>query len=549
MQLSDAGLCQFDPRTEKFTNLRIGSQRTFVSARLIVEDSIDGSPNGWALWIGTNDGLWRYDARANAFARYAHDPRDPKSLASNIVTTVYRDTRGTLWIGTDQGLDRMDLTAGRFESYTVDDGLPENLVLGILEDGEGRLWVSTAKAISKLDPRTNRFSTYTMKDVLPDIRFGAGCCLRSPTGEMYFGGRGGIIVFHPDSIRDNPYVPPIAVTGFRRFDAPAHLDSAVSEKRTIDLSYKDNVFSFEFAALNFVRPEQNQYAYTLEGHDSGWIYCGNRQYARYMNVPVGNYVFRVRGSNNDGVWNEEGVSLRILIAPPYWQTWWFRGVALVLLGALAYGGYRYRLAKMLALERLRLRIANDLHDDIGSDLSSLALESDLLSRRFPEGDPSRERLRVVGRTIRAAADNLRDVVWIVSPDRDEVQDLVERMREVAAKMLSGFSYEFRCSGSAPSGSLDIEFKRHVLMMFKEMLHNVVRHARASKVEVEFELITGHLRLCVRDDGVGFEPSAKQSGRGLYSLRARASAIGGTVTIESAPGKGTAISLEAGITRL
>jgi signal transduction histidine kinase len=204
---------------------------------------------------------------------------------------------------------------------------------------------------------------------------------------------------------------------------------------------------------------------------------------------------------------------------------------------------------VLALERLRLRIANDLHDDIGSYLSSLALESDLLARRFPEGDPGRERLRAVGRTIRAAADNLRDVVWIVSPDRDKVQDLIERMREVASNILSGLPYEFRATGSDQSVALDIEFKRHVLMMFKEILHNVVCHARASRVEMEFDLNNGHMRLCVRDNGVGFDPSGKHSGRGLRSLQARASTIGGTVTIESTSGKGTAVCVEADITRL
>ena len=350
----DAGLCQFNPRTGEFKDLGIGSQRTFVSARLIVEDSIDATQNGWAIWIGTNDGLWMYDARVKAFARFAHDPRDPTSLASNTVTTVFRDTRGALWVGTDQGLSRMGTIAGRFESYGVSDGLPDNVVLGILEDDQGRFWVSTPNGISKFNPQTHRFSTYLLKDVLPNIRFGAGCCLRNATGEMYFGGRGGFVTFHPDSIRDNPYVPPIAITAFRKFDAPAPLDSAASEKRTIDLSFKDNVFSFEFVALNFVRPGQNQYAYTLEGHDSGWIYCGTRQYARYMNVPVGSYLFRVRGSNNDGVWNDEGASLRILITPPYWQTGWAYAVYGVVLVALFYTGYRLRVKQIHLRQRAEL---------------------------------------------------------------------------------------------------------------------------------------------------------------------------------------------------
>ena len=189
MLFSDVGLCQFDPQTEKFTSLNIGKAQKFVSGRLIVEEQVDpGAPNGWVLWIGTSDGLWRYDARANAFTRFGFDPKDPRSLSSNSVNTVFRDREGRLWIGTDRGLNRMDSTAGRFACFTEDNGLPDNLVLGILEDDHGRIWVTTSKSVSRFDSRIGRFSSYGMKDVLPGIRFGAGCCLRSSNGEMYFGG-------------------------------------------------------------------------------------------------------------------------------------------------------------------------------------------------------------------------------------------------------------------------------------------------------------------------------------------------------------------------
>jgi len=366
-------------------------------------------------------------------------------------------------------------------------------------------------------------------------------------GWIYCGGVGGLTWFHPDSVRDNRTPPQIVITGFKILGE--HSPLPARGRVAITLDHDHNTFSFEFAALDYGDPQRNQFMYLLEGADNDWVPAGTNRTVTYANVGPGDYVLRVRASNSDGVWNETGLSLPIVIEPPFWQTWWFRGVALILLGALAYGGYRYRLAKVLALERFRLRIANDLHDDIGSDLSGLALESDLIARRLPEGDQGRKRLQTVARTIRSAADNLRDVVWIVSPDQDRVQDLVERIREVAAKMLAGIQYEFRCTGVVLSGPLDVEFKRHVLMMFKEMLHNVVCHARASRVDVEFEHGRGRIRLCVRDDGVGFDPSGAHSGRGLRSLRARASAIGGTVRIESTLGHGTVVCLEADIIRL
>ena len=365
MLISNTGLCQFDPRTEQFKNLNIGQTQSSVTARSIIEDSIDNTTSGWALWIGTNDGLWRYDARADAFTRFGHDPKDPASLSSNTVTTVFRDSHGMLWIGTDQGLNRMDSTTGRFESYTESNGLPDNIVLGILEDGHNRLWVSTPKAISKLDPRTKRFVSHGMKGVLPEIRFGAGCCLRSTDGEMYFGGQGGFVIFSPDSIRENLYVPPLAITGFKKFDATVILDSAISEKKAIGLSYKDNVFSFEFIALNFTHPEENQYAYKLEGHDNDWIYCGNQQYARYINIEEGKYVFRVKGSNNDGVWNEEGTSIAVIIAPPPWKsTWAYLSYGLVagvaLLSIRRYQVNKIRVRHHLEMTQLEAKTLRDV---------------------------------------------------------------------------------------------------------------------------------------------------------------------------------------------
>jgi signal transduction histidine kinase/ligand-binding sensor domain-containing protein/DNA-binding response OmpR family regulator len=344
MLVSEAGLCQFDPHTETFRNLGIGGNQSFVSARLIVEDSLDNSPQGWALWIGTNDGLWRYDARADAFTRLGHDPKDPASLPSNIVTTVFRDSHGMLWVGTDRGLASLD-SSSRVESYTARNGLSDDHVLGILEDDHSRLWVSTSKAISTFDPKSKRFTNYGMKDISPDIDFGAGCCLRSSDGDLYFGGIGGFVVFHPDSMRMNTYVPPIVITGINTFDVPAMLDSTVTEKKAVTLSYRDNVFSFEFAALNFIHPQNNRYAYRLEGHDTAWTYSGDQQYARYMNIGPGRYTFRVKGSNNDGIWNEEGASIAVVITPPIWKTWWAYALYVILGTLLLYVIRRYELSR------------------------------------------------------------------------------------------------------------------------------------------------------------------------------------------------------------
>jgi signal transduction histidine kinase len=287
----------------------------------------------------------------------------------------------------------------------------------------------------------------------------------------------------------------------------------------------------------------------LQGFDETWIASGARRYAAYTNLDPQEYIFRVKASNSHGVWNEAGTSIRITVIPPYWKTWWFRIIAILLLGFLLYGIYRYRLSQVLALERLRLRIANDLHDDIGSELSSIALESDLIARRLPKEKPEQERLLAVGRTIRHSADSLRDIVWIVNPDQDKLQDLVTRMREIAVTMLRGIHSSFRSDGPLATVPLEMEFKRNVLMIFKETLNNIVRHAQATRVEIEAGLNAKQLRISVKDNGLGFDVAAPHGGRGLKSLQSRASAIGGKIEIHSTPGSGTRVYLETNIIRL
>ena len=286
----------------------------------------------------------------------------------------------------------------------------------------------------------------------------------------------------------------------------------------------------------------------LEGADTGWVFSGRERTVTYANVPPGQYRFRVRGENGGGAPSANEAIVAIIVARPYWQTWWFRVMPVFLLGGIIYSIYRYRLSKYRELQHLRLRIADDLHDDIGSELSGIALESDLIARQLPTEDPLGARLANVGRSIRGASDNLRDVVWIVNPELDRIPDLVARLQAIAGKMLAGHRLTFESTGSAPQLSLDMEFKRHILMMVKEILNNILRHAQATHVTIEVDLRETHLRLRVIDDGVGFAVETPSTGFGLAGLRTRAAAIGGDLTVHSTPGTGTRVCLEADIIR-
>lgn len=308
---------------------------------------------GGTLWIGTGNGLNRFDREKNQFTHWVNEPGNPYSLSNNRVQSIYEDKNGVLWIGTyGGGLNRFDPKEARFVTYNEKDGLPNDVVYGILEDDEGDLWLSTNKGISRFDPLTETFRNFDVNDGLQSNEFNSGAYHKNKNGEMFFGGINGLNAFYPESIKNNPHIPPVVISDFQIFnksvpigeraDGRIILDESITETDKIHLSHKDRVFSFEFAALHFISPEKNEYAYMLEGFEKQWNYVGNRRFASYTNLHPGRYIFRVKASNSDGVWNEEGVSLTITITPPFWQTWWFRGIGAVVLLLLLYTAYQVR---------------------------------------------------------------------------------------------------------------------------------------------------------------------------------------------------------------
>jgi len=299
---------------------------------------------GGTLWVGTRRGLNRFNREAETFTRYVNDPSDPGSLSNNYVSSIYEDDAGELWIGTKYGLNRLDRNNGTFTHLTEKDGLPSNTINDLLSDQHGRLWISTNKGLSKFDPQNKTFRNYDRDDGLQGEEFNAGAALRSPRGEMFFGGVNGFTRFYPDSVTDSSFQPPVLITALKKRDIPVVLNRELSEGDEIQLSYADYLISFEFTALDFAKLNKRQYAYKLEGFDKDWVYCGTRQVAFYTNLNGGDYVFRVKGTNSDGIWNEQGTSIRVTVRPPPWKTWWaYLFYSLVLLSSVV-GYVRFRTA-------------------------------------------------------------------------------------------------------------------------------------------------------------------------------------------------------------
>ena len=306
-----------------------------------------------ALWIGTNvGGLNRLDRHANQFTRYQNDPEDSHTLSGNDVVTISEDTAGVLWIGTNGGgLNRFNPGREGFTHYREKDGLPNDVICGILEDDQGFLWISTNRGLSRFDPRTETFKNYDVRDGLQSNEFSGNACHKSSSGEMFFGGVNGLTAFSPQNIQDNAYVPPVVLTSLTQGGEEMDAGQAVESLAEVAFHWPHNFFEFEFAALSYSQPKKNQHAYMLNGFDKDWNYIGTRRFGRYTNLPGGTYTLRMIGSNNDGVWNEEGTLLRITIVPPFWATWWFRTIAALALVGGAIGGYWLRVRSIQARSR------------------------------------------------------------------------------------------------------------------------------------------------------------------------------------------------------
>jgi GAF domain-containing protein/ligand-binding sensor domain-containing protein len=339
------GLNQMDPDTGHVVRYPDGAGSTSLSNPFIwsiIEDQ------GGALWIGTGGGgLNRLEPEQGRVSRYFSDPDDPHALSNNSVLVVHVDRQGTVWAGTaGGGLNRFDRQSETFKAYRERDGLPNDVVYGILEDNQGNLWLSTNRGLSCFDPQAETFRNYDVGDGLQSNEFNAGAYHQNAEGRMFFGGINGLNAFYPEDIQRNDYVPPVVLTGLTQGGENIASQGAAECMEAITLDWPNTYFEFEFAALSYVRPAKNAYAYLLEGFDSQWVHAGQRRFGRYTNLPAGTYTLRVRGSNNDGVWNEQGALLKVRVVPPFWGTLWFRAGLLVLLIGAAAAGYGLRIRGM-----------------------------------------------------------------------------------------------------------------------------------------------------------------------------------------------------------
>lgn len=312
--------------------------KDFVSA--VFEDSFHN------LWVGTDNGLFLFDRESKVFKAFKQNSNGKNSLSFNKVTTIFEDSQRQLWVGTVIGLNLLGKDKKTFIKYYQKDGLNNNNIKGILQDIKGNLWISTSNSLSKFNPKKNNFRNYNNFDGLRNNNFNPRAALKTKNGEFLFGATTGITSFYPEKVIDNKYIPQIIISSMKIMTDEIKIESYIRKNQILILPYDKNFISFEFAALEYSNSEKNQYAYKLENFDKEWTYCGKRHFGNYSNIPPGNYTLRIIGSNNDNVWNRKGLSLRITIIPPFWETTMFRLLFLFLIILTIYLFIKFRIKKI-----------------------------------------------------------------------------------------------------------------------------------------------------------------------------------------------------------
>ncbi len=492
------------------------------------------------------------------------DPSDNFSLLKDLpikgdIQYFYEDVEvNALWIATSNGLVCLDQDNWQWGGLTEEDGLPDNQIYAVTADRNGSLWLSTNRGLARFFLNENRFHAFDMPDGLQGLEYNPHSFLQHSNGTFWFGGINGANFFQPDKINLISSHPKVQFTRLwaNEKEIP-HPECAltkatnISEAKKLEFSYEENTLGFEFAALEFSNPSKNAFQYRMEGYEEGWVNAGTRGFARYPNLPPGEYSFQVKAANSDGIWSKPE-SIQIVIIPPVWQRWWFITLAVMAFLSAIYGVYKYRLNQLLKVERLRNQISSDLHDDIGSTLSNVGILSALIKQKFSANKEALPLLERIDEEVQSSSESLDDIIWSINPKNDPVDRILARMRRFASEVFEAkeINGKIDFSVEAKKLKLNMEKRRHFYLLFKEAVNNLAKYSNCKNATVRVNYLNGNLSLVVSDDGVGFNPNtAGETGNGLMTMQRRAKKLRAKLDIQSAVGKGTTISVLFPITEI
>lgn len=543
------GLNEFDYKTKTFKRYQYDSKKNSLSNNWVDNLMEYGKDE---IWISTNRAVDIYNKKTGKFTSFRHNPADKKSISYNGATVLFKDSRNSIWIGTEAGLNLFNRTDSTFRCYRDENGLPNNTINGIVEDDHGNLWLSTNKGITKFingitAPEKPVFKNFDVSDGLQGNEFIHPSYCKDPNGYIYFGGNDGFNVFHPDSLAQNSTKPKVVITNLMIFNKPAEvgndrspLKKIISLTSEITLTHRQSVFTLEYAALNYIAPEKNKYAFILEGFEKEWNYVGPKRSATYTNLDPGEYIFRVKASNNDGIWNEEGASIRILILPPWWKTTWARTLYFLLILTTLYFLRKYTIISTIVkkqlwleykekekseeLNRLKIQFFTNVSHELRTPLTLIMspLEHMLKSERL--NPDFKNQLQLIYRNADRLSRLVNDLMdftkieynkLILSTQPDDVvlftKEIYNSFSEIATR--SQIEYTFSCEHKSTTLCFDPDKLEKIML---NLLSNAFNFSSSGgKITVSLETISRedhasthaneYVKISVIDNGPGIPP--------------------------------------------
>tara|TARA_R110000787_G_scaffold85049_2_gene181838 strand:- start:21567 stop:24605 length:3039 start_codon:yes stop_codon:yes gene_type:complete len=489
------------------------------------------------VWVATqNKGLIKVNLKGEIEAKY--DTKTNPALSNNAILVIFED-KHKLWIGTyGGGLDCLILEENKIINFTKAKGLSDNNVVGILPYLDNYLWLSTYNGLSLFNKTTLNFQNFYVEDGLSHNEFNYASFFIDSRGNYYFGGMNGITKFDPKPILQKSELPPLRFTNYTRFSSQENktyeYDWAQELVSEITITPYDQYFTVDWTMPNYFQNSKNQYYTKLEGFEDRWFFQGNTASIRYNKLPSGDYSLRVRGSNSNGNFSSKELVLPIYVKQIFYKTWWFIGFVCLLIIGIIYSIFNYRLQQIKAIEGLRTKISSDLHDDVGSLLSGLAMQTEMLEINAREID--KPKLHRITEISREAITKMRDLVWSIDNRRERVLDLIERMNELADEMLlpKNIKYEIDKGNLNVNKKVPIAVKQHLFFIFKESVTNVLRHSNASMVTVIFRNNRGRGYLIIKDNGTESLKNSK-TGMGLENMKMRVEKLNGTIRFSNKEG--------------
>jgi ligand-binding sensor domain-containing protein len=543
------GLARWQRRTNTFHHYPEATRDEHYVASI-------GEDAAGRVWIGLSGhaGVGRFDG--DRLTRFT--PRD--GVPAGLITNFLRDSAGRMWAATDRAgifrIDRPDAARPAFVSYTTAQGLSSNAANAIAEDRAGRIYVSTGRGIDRLDPASGRITYYSTAEGVP----GSGeTALTDRRGVLWLNTLGGLVRLIPDA--DQPTIAPsMLVTGIR-VGTRALAISALGERDVgpITLPFDNRSLQIDFVAPGSQPGDGTRYQYAIDDNGREWSLPFDQRTISFAGLGADSYRVRVRAVNADGTVSPSPATVTFTVLPPLWQRWWFLAGVGATLAAAIYRAHRLRVARLLELATMRAGIATDLHDDIGANLTRIAILSEVARQRPAAGaglsdDPADARLAGIARIARESVTGMSDIVWAINPDRDSHTDLIRKMREHVEEVFAAHNLAvvFHAPDERPDPAngarhprplkLGAFVRRDVYLIFKEAVNNAARHGRCTAITIRFEVDHRRLVLVVADDGVGFDSAAESDGLGLISMRRRAERLGASLVLGSQPGAGTTVSL-------